>query len=153
MKLTSNVVVVGGEEEYFIDQDIAYFKKFKGYDVKSFDGETVSDAEFVSVSQTPNIDFETFEVGRDVLILNNAQELKTDKALKARFEKYEGWGEKSRFHLIAYRGKVPAFWGKTKAQVRTHEKLKSWDTQNEVLEWLHNEVKSTEIMEHAETTH
>lgn len=137
------MIVLGGEEEYLIDQDLEYFYRFRGYEVKTFDGGSITDDSFVSVCQTPNIDFDTLDLSKDVLVLKDAQELKTDKNLKAFFEKkYDAWAEKSRFHVFVYHGKVPAFWGKTRAQVRQHDKLKTWDSQNEVLDWLQSEVKS-----------
>ncbi len=145
MKLASNVIVVGGEEEYFIDQDVEYFRRFKGYTLKEFDGSSVEDTAFVSASQTPSIDFEALTLSKDVLVLKDAQELRSDKALKAYFEKYSEWKDTSRFHLVVYHGKVPSFWAKTQAQVRVHDKLKSWESQNEVLDWLQGEVKSRGI--------
>jgi DNA polymerase III delta subunit len=143
VKLTSSVVILGGEEHFLIDRDAEYFRKFAGYEVRSYDGEE-GEAEFLATSQSPSIDFETLTLEKSVLILTNAQDA-SEKALRARFEGYDGWSDLTRFHVLVYYGKVPSFWSKHKTQVRVHEKLKSFASNNEVLDWLHSEVKSVGV--------
>ena len=128
-----------------MDRDVEYVKKFKGYQVRNFDGSAIVDTEFVSASQTPNFDFETMGLSDDILCLVGAQDLKSDKAIKAYFDSsFTGWGDKSRLHLIAYEGKIPSFWSKTKAQIRNHDKLKSWGS--DVQDWVEAEIKSRSMV-------
>jgi DNA polymerase III delta subunit len=139
MRFLSPVVVSFGDEDYFLDQDLASFRKQPDRSVVLTEGdEFKKDHELVSLCQT-----HTSEAKPRVVIVDNAQDLKPEKAMKAYLE---GLSAKDLYVVLALvfrTPKLPVFWSKLADKVTIFErkKLKTYETNNEVVKWIETEIK------------
>lgn len=126
-------VVSFGEEEFFLDADLARAKAWRGRSRRLLDGSTCTAADIVSACESFSLD------GQDmVVILDNAQDVKADKALK-RYVKERDPEDVSTILFVVYRGaKLPEVWAEAakKGRVAEHPKLKTYESNNEVVKWM-----------------
>jgi len=125
-----------GEEEFFLDRELQKLKTRVGVNVIVVDGYEVSDAEVLDV-----LEQRSFDERPRLVILDNAQKVKGDKALKAYFQEWKGICE---FHAICRSDKLTAFWSEVgkKGSAQEYKKLKTWDNRNEVVNWMRGEAKT-----------
>lgn len=134
----SPVVVSFGDEGYFLDRDLAGYRKQPDRVVICVEGSEIkADYELVSILETPTLDQRP-----RVIVVDNAQKVKPDKAMKAYLE---GLTEKSLSVVLAMvvrDARLPIFWTKFGGKVTTHErkKLKTFETNNEVVKWIETEL-------------
>ena len=131
-------VVSFGEEDFFLNRDLEHFKSFSNYILVSLIGSDLSESEFISVCET-----RTLDGSQRVVILDRAEKLKAGKALKAYISKRETLDGLTPVVAIVRSDKLPAIWAEAakKGRLREHKKLKSWETQNEVIPWIQGEGK------------
>lgn len=147
-RLTSPIVVSFGEESYFLDRDLFLFRDQPHAHVTVLDAEESSESDIISACETLKIDFENpDEIKPRVVVVDNAQKYKPDKVTKAYIEGRDEDDLSSVLTLVIRSDKCPAFWGKFGKRVRTIErkKLKTWDSNNEVVQWIVNEASRLEI--------
>lgn len=141
-KFTTPFVVSFGEEEFFLDRDLQWFKDQPSRTVTVVDGHDIKEPELLSLCDTYTIDFDDPTNFRSrLVILDNGNKIKwTDKALKAYIEAKRPSDTTSVLAVIVRDSKLPAFWAKvSKATVREYKKLKTWDNNNEVIKWIQEE--------------
>ena len=143
MRFTSPVVLSFGDEDFFLDRDIAAFRKQPDRTVIHVDGEGLKgDYELVSICET-----RMMEPKPRVVVVDNAQKIKPEKAMKAYIE---GVSSKDTYVVLAllYRdNKLPSFWSKLGDKVTLYErkKLKTFETNNEVLRWIEEEIRRQDL--------
>jgi len=137
-KRTDTFMVFFGGEDFLLDRDIARARTWKDRQVIMVSGEDVDEREFVGICETGNLDG-----ALRVVILDDAQKLKGDKALK----KYiEGRSENDGGPVVVAvvrSDKCPSIWNEAakKGKLVEHKKLKTWDSNNEVVKWVENEAR------------
>jgi DNA polymerase-3 subunit delta len=134
VRFLSPVVVSFGDEGFFLDRDLESFRKQSDRVVICVDGEELSgDYELVSICET-----RTLDVKPRVIVVDNAQKVKPEKALKAYVEKLTPKDLFVVLALVVRDGKLPAFWSKLgdKATLQERKKLKTFETNNEVVKWI-----------------
>lgn len=131
-------IVFYGQEEWFLDQDIERSRAWKGRAAVLLDGEGMPDHEVVSICETAPTD----GLPR-VVIVDNANRLKGDKALARYIEEKSPTDASTVLVAIIRSEKLPEVWSKAgkKGRVSEYKKLKTWDSNNEVVKWLESEVK------------
>jgi len=131
-------VVSFGEEDYFLDEDLARARSWKGYNTRRLDGLTCKSAEIVRACETI-----PFDGGDLLVILDNAQGIKADKALKAYVKDRDAEDESVVLVVICRSEKLPEVWASAakKGRLYEHKKLKTYETNNEVIKWLPGEAK------------
>lgn len=141
-KFPAPIVVCFGEEGFFLDRDYGVFKKqASDRQIIELNGKDLEDYELVSIAETHTMD------GRSKLLLvDNAEKIKPEKALKAYVEKLEAKDLSVVTVLIMRGGKCPAFWPKLskdsrKAYLKEYPKLKTFDSNNQVLGFIEDELR------------
>lgn len=128
-------LVAFGGENFFLDRDIERARHWANRKPELLDGNGLTDYKLVSLCE------ERSEVPKTVIV-DDAQKVKGDKALR------EYFGLKTPTDLsvvlvgILRSEKLPELWSSLgpKAKVYERKKLKTWDTNNEVLKWLAEEA-------------
>lgn len=131
-------MVFFGGEDYFLDQAIEKARTWKDRKVIMLSGEDIDEREFVGIADT-----NTFDGMPRVLILDDAQKLKGDKALKTYIEGRTANDGGPIIVVIVRSEKCPAVWNEAakKGRLTEHKKLKTWDSNNEVIKWIEGEAK------------
>lgn len=122
-------LIVFGGESYLIDQERARARRTRGHRVVEVVGEGLTDADLVDLLREGSLD------GERLVLVDEAQAIKGDKALKAYLEA----GEYSSPLVALIRGeKLPDVWAKAghRGRVIEHAKLKTWDDNNQVVKWI-----------------
>ena len=141
-----------GVEDFFHDRDISRAKRWVNRSVTVLDGEEgLTDGAVVAACEASGIDITSFD-GTDTgtvlraVIVDNAQKVKGDKALKAYI------GAKDRLDasvvLVAFiRGeKLPDAWQVgEKGLIVEHKKLTTWEGNNQVVKWIKREAKEIHL--------
>jgi DNA polymerase III subunit delta len=143
-KFTKPFVVSFGEEQFFLDRDLNAFRDQQDYRVKLLDAGVASEAEVVSACETIAIDFDDpTHIQSRVVVVDNGEKLKSDKSLKAYLERRKADDLSSILAVVIRAKAAPAFWTKLGAKVtlREHPKLKTWDSNNEVVKWVQSEAE------------
>ncbi len=137
-KVPDSFVVSFGAEDYFLDRDLEKARAWKDRQVVLVSGEDVKEAEFVGLCETGNLDGTP-----RVVILDDAQKLKGDKALKSYIAAREPHDNGTVVVAIVRSEKCPAVWNDAakKGRLIEHKKLKTWDSNNEVVKWIENEAR------------
>lgn len=125
-----------GEEEFFLDREIQKLKLRSGVNVVVHDGYEINEASLLD-----SLEQRGFDERPRLIVLDNAQKVKGDKALKAYFQEWNGLCV---FHAIVRSDKLSSFWSDAgkKGSIQEYKKLKTWDNRNEVVNWMRGEAKS-----------
>lgn len=131
-------VVSFGSEDYFLDQDLERARSWKDRSVVSVSGDDVDDRELVGLCETGSMDGSA-----RVVILDDAQKVKGDKALKAYVAAKDPADDSVVLVAIVRSEKCPAIWNDAakKGRLIEHKKLKAWDSNNEVVKWIEGEAR------------
>jgi DNA polymerase-3 subunit delta len=144
-RINAPLVLAFGEEDFFLDRDIAWLSRYPGREVTVLDGSEVTDDQVISACETLVVDFENPENIRPrLVVLDNATKVKGDKRLKEYLSTRSKGDTYSALAAICRTEKVPALWSKVDkglVLVREHKKLKTWDNNNEVAKWASEEAK------------
>lgn len=141
-RFTTPVVVSFGEESFFLDQDIKLFAKATGYAITRLDGSEVSGSKIVTMCVSSQINFDDLDNSpNNLVIVDNAQKVKLDKSLKSYLENMNAKDLSAILVGIFRTSSVTGAWAKlgNKAVFREYKKLKTWDTDNEVVKWVQSE--------------
>jgi DNA polymerase III delta subunit len=135
-------IVSFGGEAYFLDQDLVRARSWKDRTITQLDGDVVTEAEVVSVLES-----RSFDQTDRVVILDDAQKVKADKALKAYIEAKDSKDESVVFVVIVRAEKLPEIWGQAarKGRLIEHKVLKTWDNNNEVVRWISMEATKLDL--------
>lgn len=139
MRFLSPVIVSFGDEDFFLDQDLEAFRKQPDRTVILTDGEEFKkDQDLVSLCQS-----HTAEPKPRVVIVDNAQDLKPEKALKAYLDELKAKDLYVVLALVFRSPKLLAFWSKLgdKVTLLERKKLKTYETNNEVIKWIETEIR------------
>ena len=143
IRFTTPVVVSFGEEPFFLDRDIKMFGGSQGYAITYLDGSEVSGSKVVSTCLTPQINFDDLDNSpTNLVIVDNAQKVKVDKALKSYLEGLEAKDLSAILVGVFRAASVTGAWSKLgpKAIIREYKKFKTWDDNNEVVRWVQDEA-------------
>lgn len=144
-KFPAPIVVCFGEEEFFLDRDSRSFRaQSTDRMIYEFDGRELEDYQLVSIAETRTMD------NRPRLILiDHAEKLKPEKALKAYIEGIDPKDLSVVLVLLIRTPKCPMFWTKLKetkkAYVKEYPKLKTYDNNNQVVEFIGEELKKAGV--------
>jgi DNA polymerase III delta subunit len=142
-KFVTPVVVSFGEESFFLDRDFNSFRDQPKALVTVFDGEEVSESDVISECETFQVDFEDpSNIRPRVIVVDNAHKFKPGKLTKNYVDNRAPSDTSSVLALIDRSNKCPVFWTKlgSKVTIREHKKLKTWESNNEVVKWLQTEA-------------
>jgi DNA polymerase-3 subunit delta len=131
-------IVSFGAEDYFLDRDIERALAWKDRHVIQVSGEDMDDRELVGLCETGS-----FDGGKRVIVLDEANRLKGDKALKAYIAAKELKDDQTVLVAVVRSEKCPAVWESAakKGRLIEYKKLKTWDSNNEVVKWLEGEAR------------
>jgi DNA polymerase III delta subunit len=142
-RFTTPIVVSFGEEPFFLDRDIKMFGGATGYAITYLDGNDVNGAKVVHSCTANQINFDDLDNSpTNLVIVDNAQKIKIDKALKSYLENTEASDLSSILVAVFRAASVTGAWSKLgpKAVIREYKKLKTWDDNNEVVKWVQDEA-------------
>ncbi len=126
-----------GSEPFLLDRDLDRARRMDNRLAIILDGEETSDVGVVNAC----------EMGDDrVVIVDNAQKV-TGKALEAYIDEKDVLDTTTILVAIIRSEKLPEVWGKAAAKGRlvVHQKLKTWDNNNEVVKWMIKEAHLLEL--------
>lgn len=135
-------IVSFGPETYFLDRDLVRARSWKDRSIVQVDGDEVNDVELVSICETRGFD------GQDrVVILDDAQKVKGDKALKAYIADKSPSDGSTVLVVIVRSEKLPDIWAQAakKGKLLEHKKLKTYENNNEVVKWITSEAMRLEL--------
>ncbi len=149
-RFTTPVVVSFGEEPFLLDRDLNSFRDQKNYAVTTLDGSSsdVSESTIISACETYQIDYDDpFNIQPRVVVLDNGHKIKPDKHFKTHVEKRDPKDVSSVLAVVIRAATVPAFWTKLGSRVTLieHQKLKTWDNNNEVVKWIIEEAERLKL--------
>lgn len=147
-RFTTPFVVSFGEEDFFLDRDLTQFKDQPNRTVVMLDGAETSDHELASICSTLIVDFDDpANTKARVIVVDNANKFKPDKAMKAYAEGKDVKDIGAVLCLIVRSEKPVVFWSKlgAKATLREFKKLKTWDNDNQVVKWLQDEAAGMKL--------
>jgi len=135
-------VVVFGGEDYLLDRERMKARTWAGRQVVTLCGDGLADHELVEVCRTG-----TFDESLRVVILDEANKIKGDKALKAYIADKTENDISTILVAIVRSEKLPEVWAAAgkKGRVIERPKLKTWDRNNEVVKWIGDEAKKLGI--------
>lgn len=130
-------VVVFGGEPFFIDQDRARAKGWKDRSVIELDGDKLPDTAIVEACEASSITDQPRTV-----IVEDAHKIKGDKALAAYIEATDPGNKRVILVALCRSEKLPEVWAKAakKGRAQEHRKLKTFETNNEVVRWVQAEA-------------
>lgn len=132
-----------GEEPFFLDQDLKLFGETKGYAITKLDGAEVSSSKVVQACVSSQINFDDLDnTPPNLVIVDNVNKLKVEKALKGYLDSLDPKDLSVILVGVFRSASVTGVWSKlgSKAVVREHKKLKTWDNNNEVAKWVQDEA-------------
>lgn len=131
-------VVVFGGEDYLLDRERMKARAWTGRQVVTLDGEGLHDHELVEVCRTG-----TFDESLRVVVLDEANKVKGEKALKAYIKDKDEKDISTILVAIVRSDKLPEVWSQAakKGRVIERPKFKTWDRNNEVVKWIKFEAE------------
>ena len=131
-------IVSFGAEDFFLDRDIERALAWKDRHIIRVSGEDIDDGDLVGLAETGSLDG-----GSRVIILDDAHKVKGDKALKAYVAAKDPKDDHTVIVAIVRSEKCPAIWSEAakKGRLIEHKKLKTWDSNNEVVKWVESEAR------------
>jgi DNA polymerase III delta subunit len=139
-KSTGPFVVVYGDEDFLLDRFVERRKTaWKSRYVRVRDGATIKESELVNLCETQTM----FDEDGRVVILDNAQDLKTEKALEAYIAERDPKDMSCILLAVVRAKKLPAVWNEAlkKGAQASYFKFRPWETQK-VLDRIEEEAKS-----------
>lgn len=135
-------VVVFGGEDYLLDRERMKARTWTGRQVVTLSGDGLADHELVEVCRTG-----TFDESLRVVILDEANKIKGDKALKAYIADKAENDISTILVAIVRSEKLPEVWATAgkKGRIIERPKFKTWDRNNEVVKWVNEEAKKLGI--------
>ncbi len=129
-------LVFYGGEDFFLDRELAKARKWEGRAITLLAGEELEDHELVSICSTANTDDSL-----RVVIVDDAQKVK-GKELESYIEEKEVTDPSVILVAIVRSEKLPAVWASvgSKGRVVERKKLKTWESNNEVIKWISDEA-------------
>ena len=126
-------VVSFGAENYFLDEELQRGMHYPNRNVTVLDGAGLKGAELVDVCETP-----CFDSSDRVVVVDNAEKVKSDKTLKTYLVTKDVADTSVMVFVICRSDRLPDVWGSVakKARIFEHPKLKTWDTNNEVIAYI-----------------
>lgn len=131
-----------GVEGLLLDRDIDRVRAWSNRDVILLDGDGLSDHELVSICEARG-----FDTLPRTIIVDDAQKMKGDKTLRGYIKDKSPTDLSTVLCAIVRTEKLPEVWSLTlpKGKGYEHRKLKTWDTNNEVLKWIAKEADRLRI--------
>jgi DNA polymerase III subunit delta len=125
-----------GNEDLLLDRDLDRAKSWAGRRVVRLDGGSLTDETLVELCETQSDEPRT-------IILDNAQELDGDDALKAYIERRNPQDPSVILVAIVRSEKLPEVWSLASSKGRGHERksFKPWETEK-YSKWIRNEAES-----------
>jgi DNA polymerase-3 subunit delta len=135
---TMPFLVSFGAESYFLDRDLDRARRWPDRHSILVDGDGLTDIELVSLCEQGSIDGTL-----RVIVVDDAQRVKGDKALKAYIEEKSTTDSATVLAAIVRSEKLPDVWKKAadKGRLFEHKKLKTYDSNNEVVKWIETEAR------------
>jgi len=148
-RLTSPIVLSFGEEEFFLDRDLQWLRRYPKRDVVLLDGYDTTENQLISACESIVVDLDEPEKTRPrLVVLDNANKVKVEKRLKAYLDGRQKGDTSTVLAAIFRMDKLPAGWSKineSTTTVREHKKLKTWDNNNEVVKWANEEASRIKL--------
>lgn len=137
-KIGSPFIISFGAEPYFLDADLERARTWKDRSIVLVDGADISDVELVGICETRQMDDSL-----RVIIVDEANKVKGDKALKAYIDDKNPKDDSTVLVAILRTDKCPEVWLRAakKGKLIEHKKLKTWDSNNEVVRWIEGEAR------------
>lgn len=119
-----------GAENFFLDEDLQRGLKYAGRNLTVLDGDKLKGAALVDTCET-----QCFDGADRVVVVDNAHKIKVDKTLKVYIDEKDVTDTSVVLVAICRNERLPEVWGAAakKARIIEHKKLKTWDSNNEVL--------------------
>lgn len=135
-------IVSFGAEDYFLDRDLVRARGWKNRTVFQVDGGDMTDAELVSLCETVGLDF-----AERIVIVDDAQKVKGEKELKAYIDARDPTDGSTVLVAIIRGEKLPDVWARAakKGKLFEHKKLKTFESNNEVVKWIGSEALRLEL--------
>ena len=135
------VEVSFGAESFFLDRTIEYARTAKKFADRTFvllNGDGMTDVELVGICETRSMDD-----ALRVIIVDEANKIKGDKALKAYIEEKSIKDDSTILVVIVRSDKCPDVWVQAakKGKLTEHKKLKTYEENNEVVKWIDSEAR------------
>jgi DNA polymerase-3 subunit delta len=131
-----------GDEDFFLDRDMMRARNFPDREITILDGVGLTDYELVSALETASVDLDDPLVSnKRVVILDNANKVKGDKALKSYIAEKNQDDDTVVLVAIVRSEKLSSLWEEAgkKGKVEHRKKLKTYETNNEVIGWIREE--------------
>jgi DNA polymerase III subunit delta len=131
-----------GGEEFLLDRARTWARSWAGRQVITLDGERLADHELVDVCRAGS-----FDESMRTVILDEANKVKGDKALKAYIKDKDEKDRTTILVAIVRSDKLPAIWAEAgkKGEVVEHAKFKTYDDDNDVVRWIVKEATSKSV--------
>lgn len=131
-------VVSFGAEAFFLDGDFERARKWKDRTVIIVDGDGISDVELVGILESRSM-----EGTPRVVVVDEANKIKGDKALKAYIEEKSPKDDSTVLVAIVRSEKCPEVWSQAakKGKLIEHKKLKTYENNNEIVKWAESEAR------------
>jgi DNA polymerase-3 subunit delta len=134
-----------GAEDFFLDRSLERAKAMAGRSVTVLDGDGITDEDVVEACLTPGV--EDGPDAKRAVVLDNANEVKGDKILKAYIETKDRLDTSVVLIAFVRSEKLSEVWkaAAEKGQSFEHRKLLTWDNKNQVVDWIEKEAKDNGI--------
>lgn len=135
---TAPFIVSYGAESLFLDRDLERARGWSDRSVVMLDGDGLDAEELVSECES-----NSFDVSERVIIVDNANKVKGEKPLKKYIDGKDRGNTAVVLVAIVRDEKLPDIWREagSKGKIIHHPKLKTYDSNNEVMKWIPDEVK------------
>jgi DNA polymerase III delta subunit len=131
-----------GVEDFLLDRAVQKVRSLPGRMVVELDGDEATVDTIISECMTHTLD------GSDLtVIVENAHKVKASKALKTYIEKLDKTDTSSVLIAVCRSEKLPEAWAVVQGiyPAKSYEKLKTWDNDNQVVEWIEAEAKFQKV--------
>lgn len=129
-------LVFYGGEDFFLDRDLSKARQWEGRSVTLLSGSETEDCELVSICSTASADGSL-----RLVLVDDAQKVK-GKMLEEYIEEKDSSDSSTILVAIVRSEKLPEIWAAAglKGKVVERKKLKTWESNNEVIKWIADEA-------------
>jgi DNA polymerase III subunit delta len=133
----ASFLVSFGAENLLLDRDIERARAWTNREIVMVDGDGLTDHELVSICESRG-----FDSSPRTIIVEDAQKMKGDKSLREYIKEKVPTDLTTVLVGIVRAEKLPEVWALaiSKGKGYEHKKLKTWDSNNEVLKWIAKEA-------------